>query len=393
MVKAKDLLNQQAVSSGDKTPEDLEQDEAGGRKQEAGDEHEQVHEAYENITKRLEALRNGSSEKNEDEDEDVDKEDDIDPLDKDEDLSEKEIEEKNEEEEEEMSEAPANAVEPIDEEARSKKQEASDERESKDEDDEDKPFGLKDQDENKEVDEEDLEEFNDKDESEEPEESKDQVKSEEKEETLDDLASGDMHIPPLGGSPASAQEKHSMNEYNDGNEERDQTGYPSDYKSSINRYPLGGERPRRASKLHLLILILIGLAVIGGTVYLLKNQFSSSPTPSPAPSATSEPSPTPSPTPEAIDRSKFKVRVLNGTTTSGLAKTVSEKLKGLGYQEDRVGNAPKQDFEVTEIKSKASATGLADQLLKDLSPDYSASISAELKETDTADAEVIIGKK
>lgn len=163
--------------------------------------------------------------------------------------------------------------------------------------------------------------------------------------------------------------------------------HPSNYFNRHNTTP-----PKRGSFLHLIILILIGLAVIGGTVYLLKYQFNStpSPTPTPTPEATASPAATPTP---AIENSKFKIRVLNGTTTSGLARTVSDKLKELGFQIDKTGNAPKQDYKSTEIKVKSSASGLYDQLAKDLGSDYTASNSGELKDSDAADAEVILGGK
>jgi hypothetical protein len=175
------------------------------------------------------------------------------------------------------------------------------------------------------------------------------------------------------------------------------TGYTPQDDANPNNYfnKHNSDRPaKRANKWHLLILVLIGLGVIGATVYVLKYQFKDSAKPSPTPesspiSTVAEPSPSPTP---AIDRSKFKVRVLNGTTKAGLAGTVSTKLKDLGYQTDKTGNAPTQDVAKTQIKAKASASGLTDALIHDLAPDYKASsASAALKENDSADAEVVIG--
>lgn len=148
----------------------------------------------------------------------------------------------------------------------------------------------------------------------------------------------------------------------------------------------------RSSKIHLLILLIIGLVVIGGTVYLLKSQFpASSPTPSPS----EEPQATPSPTatPQALDRGKFKVRVLNGTSTTGLAASVSAKLKNLGYQTDKVANATNSAFARTVVRIKGDVAGLLEQLTRDLAPEFEAISETALKDNDSADAEVILGKK
>lgn len=157
--------------------------------------------------------------------------------------------------------------------------------------------------------------------------------------------------------------------------------------------------PRRGKSKNLLlqlaVLSVIGLSVIGGTVYALKMQFKGMNTdPSPSPSLeASIPSPTPSPSPEvSIDRSAYKVRVLNGTSTSGLAATVMAKLKELGYQTDRTGNATNSAFTQTQIRIKPSAIDVVAQLIRDLAPDRkAASSSSALKASDAADIEIILG--
>lgn len=152
----------------------------------------------------------------------------------------------------------------------------------------------------------------------------------------------------------------------------------------------------KGSKIHVFILLGIGLVIIIATVYLLKNNFtfpSSVTTSTPAPTAAVEPTPLPTPTPTPIDRSKFKIRILNGTPVSGLAATEAAKLKGLGYQIDKTGNATNSAFTKTQIRSKPGLDILIQQLIKDLSPDYSGSSSSSaLKVNDTVDGEVILGK-
>lgn len=159
-----------------------------------------------------------------------------------------------------------------------------------------------------------------------------------------------------------------------------------------------GEPTKKGNKFAFIIILVIGLAVIGGAVYLLKNQLTGSsnnvtaPTPIPTPfiEATIIPTPTPEP---VLDRSGFKVRVLNGTSKSGLAASISGKLTDLGYKSDRVGNATNSAFLKTIIRLKPSAASLSAQLIKDLNPDLSAQSEGELRSNDSADAEVIIGQE
>lgn len=196
------------------------------------------------------------------------------------------------------------------------------------------------------------------------------------EETLDDLAKEEP-IPQLGNASRSQYFSET-------------SPLPESSNVFNSKYD-GLTRPKGTSKLHIFILVLLGLAIIGGTVYLLRTQFSQEPTPTPIPEAVVV-TPTPEPTPP-IERSKIKVRILNGTTKTGLAASVSAKLKGLGYQSEKVGNATNSAFERTVVRVKSGTAGLLDQLIKDLTPDFDATTSTELKDQDQADAEVILGTK
>lgn len=157
---------------------------------------------------------------------------------------------------------------------------------------------------------------------------------------------------------------------------------------------------KRANKFHLLVLVVIGIIVIGFTVYILKGGFGdinlgTSPSPSPSPvEATPLPTPTPTPEPE-VDRGAFTVKVLNGTTTSGLAGKVRDKLKELGYKTATPGNNSKTDIEQTEIRIKegTESAALFERLKLDLAPDYEAKEGEKLDEKAAYDAEVIIGAK
>lgn len=149
-----------------------------------------------------------------------------------------------------------------------------------------------------------------------------------------------------------------------------------------------------SSKPLLIILAVILLAVIGGSAYLFREKLRPGTTPTPTPDLeVPVVISTPEPTPEAIDRSEFTIRVLNGTSTSGLAASVSAKLKELGYKIERSGNATNSAFTQTVIRTKEGASGLSDQLTQDLSSDYSTTTGPTLKDSDTSDGEVIIGSK
>ncbi len=172
----------------------------------------------------------------------------------------------------------------------------------------------------------------------------------------------------------------------------------SDYNSPFSDRSYSPHRGR-GNKFHVIILILIGLAVVGVTVFLLKGGsirrhlpaiFSQ---PTPTPTATPMPTVAPTPSPEPVDRSKFKLRVLNGTGKTGLAGTVTSKLKGLGYQIDKTGNATNSAFTRTSIQVKSANKNLLDQIIKDLTPDYDATGSPTLQDSDPNDGEVILGAK
>lgn len=155
------------------------------------------------------------------------------------------------------------------------------------------------------------------------------------------------------------------------------------------------QTPKRASKFHLLILVIIGIVVIGFTVYILKGGFgdlSLTTKPSPSPSPVESASPTPTPTPEP-ERSKFKVRVLNGSGKTGLAASVSAKLKELGYQVDKTGNATNSAFTQTVVRVKTEVESFIPQIVKDLLPDFDAAGNTSLKDDDAVDIEIILGAK
>lgn len=198
--------------------------------------------------------------------------------------------------------------------------------------------------------------------------------------TLDDLvnqpAKGEDENPP-DSSHMNHQKPHQSS-----------FSYPSNssvFSETVNRRT-------KNSLLPLFVLFLIGVGIVSGTVFLLKNRSVKWQT-TPTPASTTKPSSTPESTPLALNRSKYKVRVLNGTTTTGLAASVSAKLKDLGYQTDKFANATVSSFAQTVVRVKSSNSDLAKQLIQDLSYQFNATTSSQLIDSDTVDSEIILGIK
>ena len=206
----------------------------------------------------------------------------------------------------------------------------------------------------------------------------------------------DYFIPNLKGTG----QRHSNMGYNTPIEREDSgesykssmdTNDPNNFFSQHNQ----PQPPKRASKFHLLILVIIGIVVIGFTVYILKGGFgelSLTAKPSPSPSPVESPSPTPTPTPEP-NRSQYKLRVLNGSGKTGLAASVSAKLKDLGYQTEKTGNATNSAFTQTIVRVKPALESFIPQIVKDLAPDFDAAGNTSLKDTDAVDIEIILGAR
>lgn len=201
------------------------------------------------------------------------------------------------------------------------------------------------------------------------------------EHTLNDLAAEDVHS---GGVDPSRPKSFMMDQ-----------DTPTNLNQQIPSSGVYGGRNKGGKKKTVMLLI-IALLVVGGLIYLLKGRIlgsKSEASPSPSPTIAEE-TPTPTPTAPSIDRSKYTVDVLNGSGKTGLAASVSAKLKDLGYKAGKTGNASNSAFTKTQVLAKnATSQDVIDALIKDLSPDYSAVNGGALGSTSTADLEVIIGAK
>lgn len=137
-----------------------------------------------------------------------------------------------------------------------------------------------------------------------------------------------------------------------------------------------------------LLIVFIGVAVIFRTD--IKNLVVGEGTSTPTPIASPTPSPTPTPNP--LIRSDWSLEVLNGSGVSGLAKSVAEELRDLGYPVVKTGNADKQTYETTEILVRSDLEDKVGLVIADLKDTIKiATVAGELKEG-TASARIILGK-
>lgn len=149
---------------------------------------------------------------------------------------------------------------------------------------------------------------------------------------------------------------------------------------------------KKGSKKSFIIITLIIVLLVGGFLlrHKIKGIFMGGAKPTPTPTPTSTPAPTPSPNP--LVRSDWSLEVLNGTSTSGQAKKLADKLTALGYPVVKTGNADKQTLAQTEILVKKSFQDKIDLVVADLKDIVKiSSVAGELKEG-TASARITIGK-
>ncbi len=118
-------------------------------------------------------------------------------------------------------------------------------------------------------------------------------------------------------------------------------------------------------------------------------------TPSPSAGVTELASPSPEATVGAnLDKSKAKVRVLNGSGKAGVASSAKDFIESKGYKVASVDNASNYDFTQTVIKLKTAFANFKDALVADLSGKYSVTASSTpLEASDSADIEVTVGSK
>lgn len=143
-----------------------------------------------------------------------------------------------------------------------------------------------------------------------------------------------------------------------------------------------------------ILLIILGIIVLIAIGFLLFNRRSMKKivttfyqTPSPSPTFS------PAPEPKVVfKREDWSFEVLNGSGTRGLAKKISDKLKELGYEVIKTGNADKDNYPKTQILAGKDFLDRVDLVIADLKDIVKiASVAGELQDS-TASARIIIGK-
>ena len=113
----------------------------------------------------------------------------------------------------------------------------------------------------------------------------------------------------------------------------------------------------------------------------------------PTPTPTAAPLPTPTPTPKAIDKTSFKIQVLNGGGTPGAASKMKSALEDKGYTVSGTGNTDDYTYTTTEIHGKPTMTDAIANIQADLSGTYTiGTAAADLPASSSADIQVIVGK-
>ncbi len=105
---------------------------------------------------------------------------------------------------------------------------------------------------------------------------------------------------------------------------------------------------------------------------------------------------TPAPTVAAVDLSKYKVQVLNGSGTSGEAGKAQGYLEGVGFKDFKTGNAPSFGYANTEVQMKKDVTDEVYAKVKEALDPYYVDVTKSdkvLAESSAYDIVVTVGKK
>ncbi len=133
---------------------------------------------------------------------------------------------------------------------------------------------------------------------------------------------------------------------------------------------------------------ILGLVFFGGIYYAISNKDKIS---SLVPKQMSEPTkaaPTEVPTPTPVDLAKYTVKVLNGTSVSGVAAKLKTQLTDAGFKVGTIGNADKDTYPKTEIvANKKVEKAYLDKLKEILKKSYTLGSSSVLA---SGDADVVI---
>lgn len=162
-------------------------------------------------------------------------------------------------------------------------------------------------------------------------------------------------------------------------------------RAFFNEPPDGMEDKKSSLPFFLKIMFttfILGLVFFAGIYYAVNtksikfpNFISSNQDASPTPPSTT-------PTSKPIDLSEYSIKVLNGTSTSGVAAKVKTDLESQGFKVQSIGNAESTDFTKTEILAKAKVDKrFVDKLKEVLSKTYNVGNPSSLA---SGEADVVI---
>lgn len=144
----------------------------------------------------------------------------------------------------------------------------------------------------------------------------------------------------------------------------------------------------------LIVLVLVGLGVLGWFIFSKSSSVEEA-TPMPeeiqetiAPVETASPSPSASPA--AVDKSKVKIKVDNGTGISGEAAYLQNQLKALGYTQVTTGNAAENVTKTSVSFSATLAQSVIDEITTKLRSIY-AQVEVKTTTSSTVDVEIVVG--
>ena len=153
----------------------------------------------------------------------------------------------------------------------------------------------------------------------------------------------------------------------------------------------GQPKPKKSNIAGPLVAVIILLLLVGGVFFFVKSRGSQTEgSPQPTISEPTITEQTPSPTPQ-INKADIKIKVLNGTGTSGEAGLLKDKLTAAGYTSVELGNASRQDYTDAQVAFDSDVSQVVqDEVLSILKSTYKS-----VKETSGVgagfDVEIITG--
>lgn len=94
----------------------------------------------------------------------------------------------------------------------------------------------------------------------------------------------------------------------------------------------------------------------------------------------------------AVDKSELTINILNSTTKSGIATTLSKALQTAGFAKATTGNE-KKTYANTTIFIKESRASFGPALLEEVKKTYPGAVATTTADTAPFDATIIIGSK